>query len=93
MYYYEVCISSPRYHKAAALTYHFGEGLAVGSVVIVSLQAKPVVGFIQAQTSKPSFKTQLIERVVSKLALPPAIQKLSQWLTEYYPAPSGLITA
>ncbi len=89
MYYYEVWVSSSRYHGEGALTYASELHLAVGSIVIVPLQQQKVVALVVKKAAKPRFKTKQIIRTVSSSALAKELQELIVWLKDYYPAPFG----
>lgn len=89
MYFYEVWVSSSRYHGNKPLTYHCDEKLSPGTVVVVPLQKQTVPGIIDKMVKKPSFKTQPIVRTVSLTTLPSTSLQLFEWLSSVYPAPSG----
>lgn len=89
MYYYEVLVSSPRYHGENALTYEFSELLKEGVVVIVALQRQNVLGVIKKAVDKPGFATKPIIQVVDKDGVPSQLLQLVDWLKDYYPAPLG----
>ncbi len=91
--YYEVWVSSARYHGEGALTYSSNDDLPVGSVVTVPLQRQTVVAVVLRPAKKPSFATKPIVRVVTTAAVPPQIIKLLDWLRSYYPGPFGQILA
>lgn len=93
MYYYEVLVSSPRYHKREMLTYASGQQLSKGSLVALPLRNREELGIVVEDTAKPPFKTKEIDRVLTGQPLPPASLKLLDWLAEYYPAPWGYITS
>lgn len=92
MYFYEVWVSSQRYHGAKPLTYNAEELLKEGSVVAIQLGRRKALGIISKVVSKPDFTTKPITKVVSMSAIPSALLALHDWLLEYYPGPSGLIT-
>lgn len=89
MYYYEVLVSSPRYHGDSALTYEFNDLLAIGSVVVVALQRQNVLGVVRNKVEKPSFVTKPITELVTQGGLPNYLLELIDWLKDYYPAPLG----
>jgi len=93
MYYYEVLVSSPRYHKRETLTYASGQKLAQGSLVALPLRNREELGIVVEATAKPSFKTKEISRVLTGQPLPEASLNLLNWIAEYYPAPWGYITS
>ena len=70
MYFYEVWVSSPRYHKQETLTYSSPDKLAVGSLVALPLRAREELGIVVEATAKPSFKTKDISRILTNKPLP-----------------------
>lgn len=92
MKFYEVLVSSSTYHGQEPLTYQSSEELSVGSIVVVPLRKKPVVGVVLKEVSKPSFKTLAVEKLVLPLAIPAETMALADWLRSYYPAPLGMLT-
>lgn len=92
MYFYEIWVSSQRYHGVTPLTYSSEEPLEIGGVVTVPMGRQKVLGIVFREVSKPSFATKSITKVVSTTAIPEQLLKLHAWIMEYYPGPSGLIT-
>jgi primosomal protein N' (replication factor Y) len=92
MYFYEIWVSSQRYHGDKPLTYSSEESLMPGAIVTVPLGKQTVLGNIFKPVSKPDFATKPIAKVVSTTMIPRQLLKLHAWLMEYYPGPSGLIT-
>jgi primosomal protein N' (replication factor Y) len=92
MYFYEIWVSSQRYHGDKPLTYSSEESLMSGAVVTVPLGKQAVLGIIFKPVSKPDFATKPITKVVSTTSIPEQLLKLHTWLMDYYPGPSGLIT-
>lgn len=91
MYFYEIWISSPRYHSDKPLTYHDEQNLSPGTIVIVPLKTRAVLGIVDKVVKKPSFKTQPIIRRVGRNPLPETSLRLFEWLKLYYPAPTGTL--
>jgi primosomal protein N' (replication factor Y) len=92
MYYYFVWVRSKRYHGSEPLTYGSSKQLATGTVVQIELQKETVLGLVSGPTSQPRFQTKSITRVFGLPPLPAHLLKLANWLTEYYPAPLGIMT-
>ncbi len=92
MYFYEVFVSSQRYHGDAALTYSSATELSEGFIVRVPLGNQAVTGFVARKVAKPSFATKEILTVLSQTPMPLALTALHTWLKDYYPGPSGIIT-
>lgn len=89
MYFYEVLVSSPRFHGFEPLTYQSEQSLEVGAVVVVELRAEAVVGIVLKSVSTPSFKTKSIVKRIINTPIPTELLKLLDWLRSYYPAPLG----
>jgi primosomal protein N' (replication factor Y) len=92
MFYYEVFVSSQRYHGNSALTYSSDEEVAVGSVVVVPLQRQMVLGIIAKAVSKPKFTTKPFSKIVVTEPIPAELLALHEWLHQYYPSPLGMVT-
>lgn len=92
MYYYEVLVSSQRYHGAEPLTYSSEQQFVEGTVVSVPLGNQTVSGFVTKQTSKPSFVAKPVIAAIDGKSLPQALMSLHDWMKTYYPGPLGLIT-
>lgn len=93
MYYYEVWVSSQRYHSEKPLNYSYDTKLGIGMVVTVPLQRQTVAGIIVNQVKQPAFSTKNILRMVSDEPLPIQLLELITWLRTYYPAPFGQIVS
>jgi primosomal protein N' (replication factor Y) (superfamily II helicase) len=92
MYYYDVLVSSQRYHGSSSLTYEHKESLRIGSVVSVPLQNQTVLGIIvNKNSSAPSHKTKQILKVIVDSAVPAELLELILWFQIYYPAPLGQV--
>lgn len=89
--YYEVLISSHRYHADKPLTYAYETELPRGSIVIVPLQKQLVPAVILDKVPRPAFTARSVERLVTLNGLRDPLLKLAQWLPSYYPAPFGQI--
>lgn len=93
MNYYEVLVSSQRFHGNDALTYSCEGYLKPGQVVVVPLQRQKVLGIVKQPVNKPSFAAKEIIKVVSTTHTPQEFLNLITWLRGYYPAPLGQITS
>lgn len=91
-YFYEILASTPKYHGEEALTYSSDAQLQPGLVVSVPLRNQKVLGIVLREVRKPTFKTKAITQVITSIPLPAANLQLMDWLRQYYPAPSGVIT-
>jgi len=88
MQYVEVWVASQRYQKREPLTYATEVKLAPGTVVSVPMGRSIVLGYVEKNVSKPSFKTKPVKEVF-ELTISKESQQLFKWLLEYYPSGSG----
>lgn len=87
MFFYEVLISSNKYHGDDALTYSFPEKLRVGQLVLVPLGATKSMGIVVKSVVKPRYKTKEIYTVYQDLVLADTSLRLLVWIVGYYPSP------
>src|SRR3989344_4443641 len=92
MFFYEVLVASPRYHKSSALTYSSPSALSIGMIIVAPMQKQIVLAVVTAEVKKPVFKVKKIERSLG-VKLPRASLELLNWFRSYYPAPLGIITS
>jgi primosomal protein N' (replication factor Y) len=92
MWYVEVLVASIAYHKDAPLTYRSPTRLEIGRIVVVPLQNKQQLGIVVAVVGKPEFKVKDILDMPNLPPLPDSLLQLREWIGQYYPAPSGIIT-
>jgi len=90
MWFIEVIVADPTYHRGEALTYSTTNHVDIGQVVIVPLQHKHVLGIISRLVSKPRFAVKEIILLPPLPPLPRPLQDLLTWMRQYYPAPTGL---
>jgi hypothetical protein len=74
--YYEVFVSSQRYHGGAALTYMSDQPLQRGMVVLVPLQKELVLGIVAGKGPRPKFATKPIHKIIVDTPLPPQLLDL-----------------
>jgi primosomal protein N' (replication factor Y) len=91
--FYNVLVSSNRYHGSEFLTYGGDQKFQPGSIVVVPLRQQPVLAIVTGKAAKPAFATKPITRLVSDTPLPAGSLGLLEWLRDYYPAPLGSITS
>lgn len=91
MFYYEVIVSSQRYHGKHGLTYSSETQLQTGTIVAVPLQRAQVTGVVQKSVPQPKFAVKPISTVLFSQTLPTQLLLLYHWLSTYYPAPSGTL--
>ncbi len=89
MYFYEVLVSSARFHGSEPLTYQSEEVFLPGSIVVVPLRAQMLMGVVTKKVSRPSFETKSIVKTVTPTTIPAQLLDLLEWMQTYYPAPLG----
>lgn len=87
MFYYEVLVTSNKFHGNDSLTYSSKTLLEVGQIVSVKLRNTSSNAIVIKKVNKPQFKTKPIEKVLVYNALPKESLNLISWIHEYYPAP------
>ncbi len=92
MWYAHVLVADASYHRDEPLTYASQKKLEIGSVVVVPLQKKRVLGIVSELVDKPSFSAKEILEYPELAALPRTSLDLLAWMREYYPAPLGITT-
>jgi primosomal protein N' (replication factor Y) (superfamily II helicase) len=92
MYFYEVLVSSQRYHGAEPLTYSSEQPVEIGVVITIPMGRQTVLGIVCSQVEKPPFATKPIGKVVTNTPIPYELITLHTWLMQYYPGPSGMLT-
>ena len=93
MYYYEVLVSTRRYHGHKPLTYSSSAQLAQGAIVAVPLQKQIVPGIVVGTSPKPSFAVKTIEKALDGVVMPKQLIQLLEWMQAYYPAPLGQLVS
>lgn len=91
MYYYLVAPTVIVRKNEYAFTYHSESKLSVGTLVRISIGKKESNGIVVGTAHKPTFKTKLIDTILSDKPLPIQLVKLAHWLSEYYSTPTPLV--
>lgn len=92
MRFYEVFVADKTYKGKQALTYESAEKLPIGTIVVVPVKQKKVLGIVVKKVAKPRFTTKVLS---ARPDLPPissVLLTLRTWLQAYYPAGSGEVT-
>lgn len=89
MFFYEVIPADRSYHGQGFLTYSHDSKLALGQIVVVTLRAKSIVGFVIKEVAKPNFATKPIQSIIADLIVPEVSVAMFSWLHSYYPGPLG----
>lgn len=92
MYYYEVLVSSQRYHGSDPLTYASDIEYLRGIVVQIPMGNQKILGIISCSVTKPKFAARQIIDAITTVPMPEELLKLHQWMLAYYPGPAGLTT-
>jgi primosomal protein N' (replication factor Y) len=87
MQYYEIAPNQIVRAGADSFTYSSPEPLKVGHIVEISVGKKLLIGVILRSTSKPSYNTKQIERIIESTPLPSQLLSLAQWMSSYYATP------
>lgn len=89
--YYEVLISSQKYHGDKALSYRHDEDLEIGTLVTVPLGKNVALGIVCQRVKKPNFIVKNIIQSWNNTIIPRSSIELISWIQAYYPAPLGSI--
>ncbi len=92
MVFVEILVGDATFHGSEPLTYGSDQPLAAGTLVLVSLRRKQVLGVVTASVPKPAFTVKPILHVPDLPPIPAALIKLLLWMRSYYPAPLGILT-
>lgn len=92
MNYTEVLVAGAAYHGGEALTYSNEQPLDQGSIVVVPLRNRRVLGVVINSVSKPSFAVKSILGPADLPPLPKPLIELMAWMKSYYPSSYGIIT-
>ena len=88
----EVLVAGAAYHGGEALTYSNEQPLDQGSIVVVPLRNRRVLGVVINSVSKPSFAVKSILGPADLPPLPKPLIELMAWMKSYYPSSYGIIT-
>jgi primosomal protein N' (replication factor Y) len=91
--YVEVIVADASYHGDEPLTYCHTQALARGSIVVVPLRSRLVLGIVTNTVPKPNFAVKPIAEVPDLPLLPAPLHDLLNWMRDYYPSPLGVIAA
>ena len=92
MNFYEIGVSSAKYHGSNSLTYAWPDKLSTGTVVEVPLREGRSLGVVLRNGgSHPKISIKQLSAVHGDVKLPSAQLQLLAWLRKYYPAPLSTI--
>lgn len=84
MHYYEVAPNQIIRATSASFTYASEQPLPIGTLVIIEVGKKSLVGVVLRAVQKPAYETKLIASVIETHPLPEQLVQLAQWLSSYY---------
>ncbi len=88
MNYYEIALSKYTGASSDIFTYSHNEDMLPGTVVIVNLKNKELVGVVIKKCGKPKFKTREIKKTLFEgSAINLALLNTGFWISKYYGAP------
>lgn len=92
MNFYEIGVSSTKYHGSGTLTYSSADQIATGTIVEVPLRSGQSMGVVLSKAlDKPKFTAKPVSLVHHGVRLPPNQLDLLAWLRVYYPAPLSTV--
>jgi primosomal protein N' (replication factor Y) len=86
VHYFEVLVTSNKYHGSEALTYSHPEEIQPGTIVNVPLRNQKTTAIVLKNTTKPSYKLKPVTEIFEDLVLPRQKLKLISWIASYYPS-------
>ncbi|MDD5693459.1 MAG: primosomal protein N' [Patescibacteria group bacterium] len=88
MNYYEVAPLTYLGRETDLLTYSSDQNILTGQAVIIPLRTKNFVGITLEKTTKPSFKTKEIKKIIfDKPVISKTLLETAFWMSEYYCSP------
>lgn len=91
MNYYEVSPVGIIRQDSASFTYVSEQPLSVGAIVEIEVGKKHMIGVVISPTTKPSYSTKSITRLITIQPLPSALVSLALWMSEYYSTHLGTV--
>lgn len=91
MYYYEVAPNQIVRPGQDVFTYASATPLVIGTIVLVEVGKKHIVGVVIRSTTKPSYTTKAITSIIEPTPLPEQLVGLASWLSSYYVTPLALV--
>lgn len=84
MYYYEVAPMLIIRKDSSVYTYSSNESLVIGSVVLVSIGKKEIVGIVIRAVKKPPYETKTVLQILTVKPVPIGLIRVSEWMSGYY---------
>lgn len=84
MHYYEVSPNVIIRSEASAFTYSSEQEFPIGSMVIVPVGKRELVGIVVKKVSRPEYQTKEIIGQIEARPIPEALVKTAKWMAEHY---------
>ena len=84
MHYYEVAPNQIIRATSASFTYASESPLLIGTLVVIEVGKKSLIGVVLRAVTKPTYDTKLISSVIEERSIPEELVRLAQWLSAYY---------
>ena len=91
MNYYEVAPNAIVRLGASTFTYASEHPVKVGSLVVISVGKKNLIGLIMKETAKPQYPVKAITEIIEATPLPQPLLKSLEWIAEYYNTPLATV--
>jgi primosomal protein N' (replication factor Y) len=84
MYYYEVAPMLIIRKDSQVYTYASSKRLSTGTIVLISIGKKDLIGIVIKAVDKPVYETKSIIQTLETTAVPTELIKLATWMSDYY---------
>ncbi|MEO5950449.1 MAG: primosomal protein N' [Candidatus Saccharimonadales bacterium] len=91
MFYFEVAPNQIIRSNTDVFTYASIAQLAIGTIVVIEVGKKQLVGIVMKEVTKPTYDTKQISSTIEPVALPSALVQLAHWLSTYYKTPLATV--
>lgn len=91
MHYYEVAPNQIIRAGSDVFTYSSDTKLAIGTLVLVEVGKKQVIGVVMAESAKPSYQTKSVTSIIEASPLPPGLVDTAAWMADYYATPLATV--
>lgn len=91
MHYYEVAPNQIVRAGSSVFTYSSSEPVEIGAIVIIEVGKKEMTGVVISETTKPSYATKPMSKVIYDTPLPTPLVELSIWIAKYYTTPLATV--
>ncbi len=91
MKFYEVAPGKIVRSGVGVFTYHSGEALAIGQLVMIPIGKQLLHGVVIREVQQPSYDTKEVANTIEQTPLPTPLIELSLWLAAYYSTPLATV--